>query len=307
MATKHGLGRGLKALIGETPATPVSQPQAAPAAPPEKGNVQRVPIARVKPSPWQPRHQFSTEAMTELVSSVREHGVLQPMLVRRVKNDFELIAGERRLRAATEAGLTEVPVIVMELADHEALEVALIENLQREDLNIIEEAEGYKVLGEKFQLTQDQIAQRVGKSRPSITNALRLLGLPVQVRQFLSEDLLSEGHAKVLLGVDNAENQVALAQKSVQEGWSVRDLERRVAHLRPRPVKPRQSRSDMPEEHVRHLTDLLHQHFGTSVHLQPCRSLANGKKTKGSIEIDYFSNDDLDRILQILGLTEKIL
>jgi ParB family chromosome partitioning protein len=300
MATKHGLGRGLSALIKDVP------DEKAPPATEAQAGVARIPVKRIRPSSWQPRRHFSREAMDELVATVRERGVLQPLLVRKKGADYELIAGERRWRAAAEAGLADVPAIVMEATDHDALELALVENLQRQDLNVIEEAEGYKLLADKFSLTQDEIAQRVGKARASVTNTLRLLSLPVQIRQFLSENLLSPGHAKVLLGVEIPEEQCKLAERVVQEGCSVRDLEKLVAYLQRKPRKPRELRSDIPKEHLAHLSDLLHQHFGTSVRLLPCRTLANGKKAKGTIEIDFYSNDDLDRLLQVLGLTEKL-
>lgn len=304
MATKHGLGRGLGALIKDGSTQPAAP---APAKTDEaRAGLLRVPVEQIRASALQPRRNFSREAMEELMVSVREQGVLQPLLVRQTADGYELIAGERRLRAAAEAGLTEVPVLVMDVADHVALELALVENLQRQDLNVIEEAEGYRLLGEKYGLTQDQIAQRVGKPRPSVTNALRLLGLPGEVQKFLVEGLLSSGHAKVLLGLESPEEQCQLAEKTVQGSLAVREVEKLVVQLRRKPRKQRAIRSDLPADYLAHLSDLLHQHFGTSVRITSCRSLANGKKTKGVLEVDFYSNDDLDRILQILGLTERI-
>ena len=312
MATKHGLGRGLKALIQDQ--TPPSAPAVAPVTPsrvssagdpPSGSAIRKVSVTQIKPSPWQPRRHFAPEALEDLVNSIRERGVLQPLLVRKIAGAFELIAGERRWRAAQAAELAEVPVIVMEANDNQALEIALVENLQRQDLNVIEEAEGYQALIDKFNLTQDDIARRVGKARASIANTLRLLNLPVMVRQYLAENLLTSGHAKALLGLEIAEEQVQLAERIVREGRSVRDAEKWVAALKRKPAKPRAIQGGLPDDHVRRLSELLHQHFGTGVHLEPCRTLANGKKTRGSIKIDLYSDDDLDRILQILGLQEQ--
>jgi ParB family transcriptional regulator, chromosome partitioning protein len=297
MAAKHGLGRGLSALIKEVPDEPRPSSD-------RQDGVARIAVGRIHPSPWQPRRQFSREALDEMIGSIREHGVLQPLLARQKGDDFELIAGERRLRAAVEAGLADVPVIVMEVTDNEALELALIENLQRQDLNVIEEAEGYKVLAEKFGMTQEQIAQRVGKARASVTNTLRLLQLPDDVRRALSEGVLSPGHAKVLMGVPIDKEQSLLAQVVIKKGLSVRDLERIIVRSHRVPRVPRVMQDDLPRSHVDYLADRLHHHFGTSIRVIPCRTLANGKKAKGMIEIDFYSSDDLDRVLHLLGLTE---
>lgn len=307
MVTKqHGLGRGLGALIKEFPVQAPTAPQStdpAPAAPGE--GIRHLPIKLIHPSPFQPRQHFSRETLDELVVSIRERGILQPLLVRKLKDGYELIAGERRLRAATEAGLAEVPALVHNANDHEALELTMIENLQRQDLNIMEEAEGYRTLAEKFAMTQEVIAQRVGKSRPSVANTMRLLHLPLEVRRFISEGLLSPGHAKVLLGVEIAEEQCKLAEKVVQSSLSVRELEKIIEATKRKPRKPREERADIPASHITHLIDMLHQHFGTSIRLTPCRTLNNGKKAKGTLEVDFFSNEELDRILEVLGLTDK--
>ena len=297
MATKHGLGRGLSALLQE-------EPREAP-APGTSAGIQRVPVDRISPSPWQPRRHFGPEALGELVESVRDRGVLQPLLVRKVGESYELIAGERRWRAARAAGLAEVPVMVMDASDHVALELALVENLQREDLNIIEEAEGYRVLAEKFGLTQEEIAKRVGKARASVTNTLRLLGLPEQVRGFLSEGLLSPGHAKVLLGVPIEAEQCLLAERVVQQNLSVRELERMVARSARGPRKRAEKHTTLPDTYLTNLSDVLHRHFGTSIRVVPCGTLGSGKQAKGWIEIDFYSNEDLDRILELLGLSER--
>jgi ParB family chromosome partitioning protein len=301
MAAKHvGLGRGLSALIKDSgPAAEV------PSGRPEQAS-NRIAIARVKKSPWQPRQHFEKEALSELVQSVRERGVIQPLLVRKVADGFELIAGERRFRAAQEAGLKDVPAIVMDVSDREALELALVENIQRADLNLIEEAEGYSMLAEKFGMTQDEIAQRVGKARPTVTNALRLLELPDKVKRLVAERSLSPGHAKVLLGIDIPKEQEILAERCVKENLSVRALERIIHRLQIPGKKPRASKTDVPESHLKYLLDHLHQKLGTNVRLTPSRTLANGKKAKGSIEIDFYSSDDLDRILVVLGLAGQL-
>lgn len=302
MAAKPtGLGRGLGALIKDTPTT-AAEP--APAAP-QKGGVARLPVGQIRRSPWQPRHTFEPEALSELVASVRERGVLQPLLVRRSGEHFELIAGERRLRAAQEAGLLDLPAIVMEVTDREALEIALVENLQRSDLNLIEEAEGYRALAEKFQMTQEQIATRVGKARPTVANAMRLLELPDPVKQLVAERKLSPGHAKALLGLENRREMELLAARSVGEDLSVRTLEHIVARTKRAPRKERAEKADIPEQHVKYLVERMHQHFGTPVRMTPCRTLSNGQKAKGVLEIDFHSSDELDRLLVLLGITES--
>lgn len=300
MSAKHtGLGRGLGALIRDAP-------PAAPEAAAEGGGILTVPIETIRKSPFQPRQSIAPEALEDLAQSIRERGVLQPLLVRRVEDHYELIAGERRLRAAGSAELKDVPVIVMAVSDREALELALIENLQREDLNPIEEAEGYRVLGDKFEMTQEQIAQRVGKARATVANALRLLDLPAKVQQMLSRGELQSGHAKALLGLAIAKEQELLALRVAKEGLSVRQVEHIVNRLGKSPKKSRAEKPDIPASHLQYLTDKLHQHLGTSVRVTPCRTLANGKKAKGTIEIDYFSNDDLDRLLVLLGLADNL-
>ncbi|MCX7591250.1 MAG: ParB/RepB/Spo0J family partition protein [Kiritimatiellae bacterium] len=302
MAAKHGLGRGLDALIkGGTVA--VGQPgttreqQTIP--------LTRVPVDKIRRSDWQPRRVFDPETLAELTESIRQKGVLQPLLVRTKGDGYELIAGERRLRAAREAGLKEVPVVVMDVGDNAALELALVENLQREDLNPIEEAEGYRTLLERFRLTQEQIAERVGKARSSVANALRLLELPEEVRHLVASGELSVGHAKALLALPIPEEQVLYARRAIKENLSVRSLEKLVQKATLPPRKPRVWRADLPKEHLAYLTERLQRHLGTSVRVTPCRTFANGKKGRGVIEIDFYSNDDLDRILACLGIREE--
>lgn len=303
MAKKVGLGRGLDALIQEKKV--VAPVPDAPA--PDSGGITKLSIKKVKANPGQPRRTFRDEALKELTASVKEHGVLQPLLVRQKGKGFEVIAGERRLRAATAAELSEVPVIILDIGDQEALEIALIENLQRDDLNLMEEAEGYKELAEQFGLTQEQIAKRVGKARASVANTLRLLELPASIKKLLEGGQLSAGHGKVLLGVEIDQEKELLATRVVRESLSVRALEKIVEKLKKPPKKPRAQKSDLPVDYVRHLSEKLHQHFGTAVRIQSTKTLANGKKVKGSIEIDYYNNDDLTRVLEILGISSDEL
>jgi ParB family chromosome partitioning protein len=298
MAGKHiGLGRGLSALIKDgTSGEP-------PLAPPERAN--KIPVNNIRKSPWQPRRLFSPEPLAELIESVKERGVLQPLLVRKVADHYELIAGERRLRAAQEANLKEVPAVIMDVGDQEALEIALVENLQRSDLNLIEEAEGYRMLAEKFNMTQEDIAERVGKARPTITNVMRLLDLPDGVKQLLAERRITPGHAKALLGLEIPKEQELLAKRVVDEDMSVRTLERIVSRTRRAPKKHRAEKTDVPAAHIHGIVEKLQHHFGTQVHLTSCRTLSNGKKVPGKLEIDYYSSEELDHIIQVLGLGDS--
>jgi ParB family chromosome partitioning protein len=312
MAGKHkGLGRGLDALIKDGTTAKkqaTTRTVAAKAAPrtADAGGVLEVPVAKVVASPWQPRTVFDSEALTELVESIKVHGVLQPLLVRKIGTKFELIAGERRLRASQAALLKKVPVIVVDASDEKALEIALIENLQREDLNPIEEAEGYSLLQKKFNLTQENVAKQVGKARASVANALRLLELPDSLRKYVAEGLLSVGHAKVLLSLENDKEKELIARRSIKEGLSVRALEKLVKKLSQAPKKARAEKSDLPADYLHTLSDELHQFFGTSVRVMPSKTLTNGRKVKGSLEVDFHDNDELDRLLNIMGYSSDL-
>ncbi len=301
----RGLGRGLSALISDTE-TDAAAAAANDAAPP--GGARMIAVDKIRENPNQPRDHFDPESLRDLVESVRRHGVLQPLLVRSRKNHFELIAGERRLRAAREAGLSDVPVIVRDVSDEESLELALVENLQREDLNPVEESEGYRDLMTRFGLTQEQVAQRVGKARASVANALRLLTLNADVLALLSNGRLSTGHAKVLLGVQEPERQRLLAMRSVAEHLSVRQLERLIAGPR-RPMRRDPTvtpASALPDDYLKQLSDLMHRHFGTAVRVTPAGVFANGRKSKGRIEIDFYSNEELQRLLEVMGLGDSL-
>ncbi len=296
MTARKGLGRGLGGLISD------AAPAELPAEPSDVG-IRKVRIDSIVRNPWQPRHAFDEETLQELTESIRRHGILQPLLVRTAASGYTLIAGERRLRGAIAAGLTDVPVVVVEASDSDALELALIENLQRQDLNVIEEAEGYHELAERFDLTQELIAERVGKSRAAVANAMRLLALPDEARTLLANGLLSTGHAKVILSAGSETLQTTLARRVVSDSLTIRQLQKLIDRSTTAPRKLRSVKADIPQGYLSHLSDCLHRHFGTSVRISPCKTFANGKKGKGTIEIDFFSNEDLDRVLQVLGIS----
>jgi ParB family chromosome partitioning protein len=295
---KPALGRGLGALIA--PAKTAAEAVAAAEAAGER--VHAVALTQVVPSPLQPRSTFGVEHLAELVASIRANGIIQPLIVRRVNGLFELIAGERRWRAAGQAGLKEVPVIVREATDLEVLEFALIENLQREDLNPIEEALAYKRLAEEFKLRQEDIAAKVGKSRAAVANTMRLLDLDDELRVHLVQGRLSVGHAKALLGLPSAAEQREVAARIMKKDLSVRAAEELVsAHLNKSGVtrKTRRTRGGcaLPPV-IQHLENRLQQHLATRVEIH------HGGK-KGKILLEYFGNDDLQRLLAQLGLPEE--
>jgi ParB family chromosome partitioning protein len=294
---KPALGRGLGALI--SPAKTAAEAVAAAEAAGER--VQSVPLTQVIPSPLQPRSTFAPDHLAELVSSIRENGIIQPLIVRRVNGLLELIAGERRWRASGQAGLKEVPVIVREATDLEVLEFALVENLQREDLNPIEEALAYKRLAEEFKLLQEEIAKKVGKSRAAVANTMRLLELDSELQTYLVKGQLTVGHAKALLGLRGAEDQRAIADRVMKKTLSVRATENLVnAHLTQGGVvrKGRSRKARVVSPALQHLQNRLQQHLLTPVEIH------HGDE-KGRILIEYFGNDDLQRLLVKLGLAEE--
>lgn len=307
---KPALGRGLGALLGGSPvltqptpapAAPVSQPAVLSPAPDLHERVQRVPLDRIRPCSLQPRKDFSAEALRELADSIREQGIVQPLIVRERGGHFELIAGERRWRAAQLLQLPEVPIIVRQADDRAVLELALIENLQRENLNAIEEAHGYEQLAGQFKLTQEEIAVKVGKSRAVVANALRLLKLPQAVQNFVREGRLSVGHAKVILGLSDEKKQKLAAERVIKQGLNVRQTEGLVAKLQARDshrlgIKPETVAAPVADPHVMNLEDRLREKFGTKVQLRYVQG-------KGTVEISFFSDEELERILQILGVT----
>lgn len=266
--------------------------------------VEKVPVGRVRASVLQPRRDFPAESLGELADSIREQGILQPLVVRRQGEQYELIAGERRWRAAQLAGLTEVPVIVREADDTTALELMLVENLQREDLNPIDEAQGYAELMERFRLTQDAVATKVGRSRAAVANALRLLRLPVGVQGWLREGRLTTGHAKVLLGLGDGGKQTEAGEQVVKEGLSVRQAEELVARMVSAPAVASGGEVGKPagvvpavglrDPHVAAVEDRLRQRLGTKVTVRY-------KQGRGQIDIRFYSDDELERVLEIVG------
>lgn len=298
--TKPALGRGLNALLsGASPAAP--KPTDAPGAAGEP--VRQVPLDRLRPCSFQPRRDFAPGELEELAASIREQGILQPLIVRPQGDGWELIAGERRWRAARVAGLTEIPVLVREADDRAVLELALIENLQREDLNPIEEAEGYRQLADRFRLRQEDIAARVGKSRVAVANALRLLKLPDDLRAHVRQGRLSVGHAKVILGLESADQQALAADRILRENLNVRqteDLVNRLLRNRPAPGasggKGRPTAANTAgDPQLTAIEEKLQERFGTQVKLRY-------RKGRGSVELQFFSDDDLQRILDLLDI-----
>ena len=262
--------------------------------------VQRVPLDRIRPCPFQPRKDFSPETLRELADSIREQGIVQPLIVRERNDYLELIAGERRWRAAQLLGLAEVPVILRPADDRAVLELALIENLQRENLNPIEEAQGYAQLIEQFQLKQEEVAIKVGKSRAAVANALRLLKLAPAIQGEIREGRLSAGHAKVILGLTGEQQQKLAAGRIIKEGLNVRQTEVLVGRLQAREAgtlsKPGPITPLTRDAHVANLESQLRERLGTKVHLRYVQG-------KGALEIAFFSDAELERILQILGVT----
>jgi ParB family chromosome partitioning protein len=292
---KSALGKGLGALISAQPVTPSFRSR--PAPPEDFEGVHEVPLETITPSPLQPRKDFAPDALHELVESIRQHGIVQPLVVRRVNGRHELIAGERRWRAAQQAGLADVPVIVREASDRDVLELSLIENLQRADLNPIEEAQGYARLANDFSMRQEEIAQKVGRSRAAVANAMRLLDLHPQVQTWLTQNLVSVGHAKVLLALKAPEEQLAVAETILRRSATVRATERLVARQlgTSKPRRRRVATVSMNVASVQHLQDRLQEYLGTRVILH------HGEK-QGRIEIEYYGIDDLERIMQVIGL-----
>ncbi len=307
---KQVLGKGLGALISAPAAggglnrpaqAAAPPPQAVPLNQPAPGDaVRRVPLDQLVPSPLQPRKEFEAEQLRELMDSIREHGVIQPLIVRQVNGKLELIAGERRYRASRELGLKELPVIVREASDRDVLEMALIENLQREGLNPIEEARAYERLSKEFQMRQEDIAQRVGKNRATVANAIRLLDLPPAVQQLLSTAKITTGHAKVLLSLKAAGDQEKASDEVVRKGLTVRATEKLVAGILrpPPPPKPPPKTSAELNAAIKTVEQKLIGKLATNV------SISHHDK-KGRIEIDYYGIDDLNRLLGLMGVPEE--
>jgi ParB family chromosome partitioning protein len=279
---RKALGRGLEALF------PGAEHSPAATGPRELA----VPTGEIVPNPEQPRRHFDEDALAALAESIRRHGLLQPLVVRRVAGRYELLAGERRLRAAERAGLATVPVMVRDARPEERLELALIENLQREGLTPLEEAEAYRHLIDVYALTQEEIAERVGKSRPTITNALRLLGLPDAVKAQLESGSLTAGHARAVLAVEQRDDQVDFAREIVSRGLSKREAEELAAARRTRPARRKPPSADL---HLRGLADELTRGLGTRVRI-------TRRARGGAVEIEFYSDAELDRLVNRLRL-----
>lgn len=278
MAKKFGLGKGLDKLIPE-----------------DEENIGVLDINKIKPNKKQPRKYFDEEKIAMLAESIKEHGMIQPIIVQKEKEDYSIVAGERRWRAAKQANLKEVPVIIMDITESAVLEISLIENIQRQDLNPIEEANAYKRLLGDFDLTQEELSRKIGKSRTSISNTMRLVNLDDRVQEFLIEEILSEGHGRAILAIEEKEDQYKLAQRVVDENLNVRETENLAANYYK--VKPT-ARKIRLDPYFKDVEKRLAKTIGTKVSLKP------KAKNKGRIEIEYYSMDDLNRILEHLKLEE---
>jgi ParB family chromosome partitioning protein len=294
---QRGLGKGLDSLI------PASVTGSSNEKKEQKQTETIVKIAKVEPNRDQPRKNFDEDALQELADSIKQFGMLQPILVQNRKDYYEIIAGERRWRAAKIAGLKEIPVIIRNYTNQEIVEISLIENIQREDLNPIEEALAYKRLLEEFQLKQDEVAERVSKSRTAVTNSMRLLKLCDGVQQMIIDDMLSTGHARALIPIEDQEMQLQLAQRIFDEKLSVREVEKLVKSLlKPEHEKPKK---ETPPQNIQYIyqdiENKLKEKFSRKVEI-----ISKGKNGSGKIEIEFYSNDDLDRLIETLSKIERV-
>ncbi|CAG9609075.1 ParB/RepB/Spo0J family partition protein [Pseudoneobacillus rhizosphaerae] len=281
-----GLGKGLNAFFANVEVT-------------KDESIQEISVKELRPNPYQPRKVFQPEAIEELKNSILEHGILQPIIVRKSIKGFEILAGERRFRAAKEAKLEKVPVVVREFTEQQMMELAVLENLQREDLTPIEEAIAYQTLLDKLNVTQEVLAKRLGKSRPHIANHIRLLSLPAKIQELISNSEISMGHGRALLGLKQKDKLPALVDKVIKEGLNVRQLEQFIQQLNenvPRETKKPKIDKDI---FIREQESVLRDRFGTSVHIKQT-------KNKGKIEIEFFSKEDLNRILELLEQEQSI-
>lgn len=281
---KRGLGKGLSALIPDLPEENTT------------GQVKMVPINEIEPNKEQPRKNFDEEKMEELSQSIKEHGIIQPLIVKKQGNFYVIVAGERRWRAARMAGLDEVPVIIQDYSNDEVMEISLIENLQRQDLNPIEEAKAFETLINAFSLKQEEVAKRVGKSRSAIANTLRLLQLDESIQELLIEGRISEGHARALLTLPKKADQILVVDKILKDNISVRETEKLVKEILEKPKKKKKKETISPI--IKDIENKMKQILGTKV------QITKGRK-KGKIEIEYYSDEDLERILYLIQSSEN--
>ncbi|MBM6860653.1 ParB/RepB/Spo0J family partition protein [Clostridium saudiense] len=293
MSKKFGLGKGLNALIPEdTNLGPsISKKDK------ETSDKNLIDINLIKSNSDQPRKTFDYEKIIELSESIKHHGIVQPIILRKEEENYVIVAGERRWRAAKMAGLKKVPSIIMDLTDKQILEISLIENIQRQDLNSIEEAMAYKKLIADFDLTQEELSKRIGKSRVAITNTIRLLNLGEDVQQYLIEGVISEGHGRALLGISDKKLQYELAQKVIDDKLSVRELESHIKRIKKDDYNSSKKKSEVElmNPYYKDIKERLQHYFGTKVNL-------TNKNNRGKIEIEYYSEEDLQRILEIIKL-----
>ncbi|MCD8231799.1 MAG: ParB/RepB/Spo0J family partition protein [Clostridiales bacterium] len=294
---KSGLGKGLDSLISNK----VNTKQLNDGITSEQNDNEKVSVVKitqVEPNRDQPRKQFDENALEELADSIKQYGIIQPLIVQDKKTYYEIIAGERRWRAAKIAGLKEVPIIIRDITDQEIMALSLIENIQREDLNPIEEAKAYKQLLDEFNLKQEEVAKKVSKSRTAVTNALRLLKLCDEVQQMVIEGKLTNGHARSLISIEDTEKQIAVAKQIIDKNLSVRETEKLVKNLQKQEEKANQNKKEEPDEALKaiygNLEEQMKQILGTKVEIK------QKNKNSGKIEIEYYSQDELDRIYQIL-------
>ena len=287
------LGKGLSSIFGQDVSKVLDDIQNGDMEV-ERQEQSKIPVDEIRPNPYQPRKVFNDEALKELSSSIKQHGVFTPILVKKSIQGYDLIAGERRLRASKLAGLKDIPAIIVDFDDQEMMEIALLENIQREDLNPIEEAQAYKRLLTEFHLKQDEVAERVSKSRAAVTNSIRLLKLNEDVQRMVVDEMISTGHARALLAVENPEEQYNLAQRIFDEKLSVRDVEKLVKNLH-KPEKPKKTDDKTMQVIYQDIEEKLKQKLGRKV------TVTSRGEGSGKIEIEFYNHEDLDRLLDVLN------
>jgi ParB family chromosome partitioning protein len=288
MNKKFGLGKGLSALIPDEDSEN------------SDGKIDKsatlIPLNNIKANECQPRRYFDNDKINELSESIKNHGIIQPLILKRENDNYTIIAGERRWRAAKQLMLKEVPAIIMDIDEKEVLEISLIENIQREDLNAIEEAQAYERLLHEFSLTQEKLSERIGKSRTAIANTIRLLNLDMRVQSYIIEGVLTEGHGRAILALSDKNKQYEIAQRAIDESLSVRDVEKFIkAYLNKVDKVEEKSEEEALKPYYKDIQEQLQNYFGTKVSI-------NSKKNKGKIEIEYYSEEDLQRILEIISI-----